>query len=52
MQVTILSVLQLLKQEASTSQNYNYMHDWLLEEAAVFGYVSKNKAGTADVIQS
>ena len=47
-----LSILQPFKQEASTGWNYNYMCDWLLEESAVLGYVSKNKVGSADVIQS
>lgn len=51
-QDTNSSILQPFKQEASTSWNYNYIHEWLLEETAVLGCVSKNKAGSADAIQS
>lgn len=34
-QDTNLSILQPLRQEASTGQNYSYIRDWLLEETAV-----------------
>lgn len=50
-QDTNLSILQPSKQEASISWNYNDTHDWLLEETALLGYLSKNKVGSADVIQ-
>lgn len=50
-QDTNLSILQPSKQEVSIRWNYNDTHDWLLEETALLGYLSKNNVGSADVIQ-